>query len=59
MKIKFTLLFLLFFIGNGYSQNCSNYNDCLRHYYGANIKEDQVKYATKAIKYTKKKGLTD
>ncbi|MFK5986805.1 MAG: hypothetical protein QM479_15470 [Pseudomonadota bacterium] len=56
MKIQFTFLFLLFFIGNGYSQKCSNYEDCISHRNSTNNKEDQVKYATKAIKYAKKEG---
>ncbi|PHS62569.1 MAG: hypothetical protein COB12_10600 [Flavobacterium sp.] len=56
MKIQVTFLFLLFFIGNGYSQKCSNYDDCISHRNSTNNKEDQVKYATKAIKYAKKEG---
>ncbi len=54
MKIQFAFLFLLFFIGNGYSQKCSNFQDCLNKYDNTNNNEDQVKYATKAIKYAKK-----
>lgn len=57
MKIQLIILFLLFFIGNGYTQKCSSYEDCISKYNGTNNEEDQVSYATKAIKYAKKEGL--